>query len=322
MRRPGRTRSTSRAAGWSALARLGCSSRVPHEAPRPVEEDPTLSTPSDPNAPQTRRERRLAERQQRRVREEQSSKRPGWQSPMVLITAAALIVGVVFIGAVVVMQNRPSGDGTLPLGLSAPTDPIPAGAVVDGQLIGDPNAPVTLEVYSDFQCPACRTFAEETEPLLRETYVVNGTLKIAYKDAAFQGQRGSNPDYDESVEAAAAARCAGAQGEFWTYHDWLFANWDGENQGAFRAERLQAIADAIGLDRASWDACVASGTEQAAVRTATNESVAAGIKLTPTLNVNGQVIEGAASYAQLSPIILEAAAAASPAVSGAPSASP
>jgi protein-disulfide isomerase len=129
---------------------------------------------------------------------------------MVLITAAALVVGVVFIGAVVVMQNQPSGDGSLPQGLVPPTDSIPAGVAVDGQVMGDPNAPVTLEVYSDFQCPACRTFAEDSEPLLRETYVVNGTLKIIYKDAAFQGQRGSDPNYDESVEAAAAARCAGA----------------------------------------------------------------------------------------------------------------
>jgi len=241
---------------------------------------------------------------------------------MVLITAAALVVGVVFIGAVVFMQNQPSGDGSLPQGLVPPADSIPAGATVDGQAMGDSNAPVTLEVYSDFQCPACRAFAEDSEPILRETYVVNGTLKIVYKDAAFQGQRGSDPNYDESVEAAAAARCAGAQGQFWPYHDWLFANWDGENQGAFRAERLQAIADAIGLDRAAWDACVASGTEQAAVRSATNDAVAAGVKLTPTLNVNGQVVEGAATYTQLSPIIEAAAAAASPAASGAPSASP
>ncbi len=243
---------------------------------------------------------------------------------MVLITAAALVIGVVIIGAVVFLQNRPSGDGSLPLGLVAPTDAIPAGMKVDGQVAGDPNAPVTLEVYSDFQCPACRIFAEETEPLLRETYAVPGTLKIVYKDAAFQGRK-SGSSYDESVEAAAAARCAGQQGEFWTYHDWLFANWDGENQGAFRAERLQAIADAIGLDRTAWDACVASGTEQAAVRAATDESVAAGVQSTPTLNLNGEVIVGAATYSQLSPKIQALAAAspsASPAASGSPAASP
>ena len=196
--------------------------------------------------------------------------------------------------------------------------------------MGDAAAPVTLEVYSDFQCPACRTFAESTEPLLRETYVVKGTLRIVYKDAAFQGARGSDPNYDESVEAAAAARCAGQQGEFWEYHDWLFANWDGENQGAFRAERLQAIADEIGLDRAAWDACVASGTEQAAVRSATKEAVAAGVTLTPTLKINGQVIQGAATYTQLVPVIDAAAAAAaspspaspSPAASSSPATSP
>jgi protein-disulfide isomerase len=190
---------------------------------------------------------------------------------MVLITAAAVLVGVVFIGGAMLMQNRPSGDGSLPFDLVPPADEIPSGAVVDGLVMGDPDAPVTLEVYSDFQCPACGVFAEDTEPLLRETYVVSGTLRIVYKDAAFQGRKSSSP-YDESVESAAAARCAGQQGEFWTYHDWLFASWDGENQGAFRAERLAAIADAIGLERTPWDACVASGTEQAAVRAVTKEA--------------------------------------------------
>lgn len=282
----------------------------------------TLTRSNDPNSPQTRRERRLAERQQRRERDERKAQRPGWQSPMVLMTAGALVVGVVIIGAAVLLQNRPSGDGSLPLGLVPPAESIPAGISEDGQTMGDPNAPVTLEIFSDFQCPACRTFAEETEPLLRDTYVLNGTLKVVYKDAAFQGQRAGSA-YDESVEPAAAARCAGRQGEFWTYHDWLFANWDGENQGAFRAERLQAIADQVGLDRAEWDACVASGEEQAAVRSATEDAVAtAGITSTPTLNLNGEVIVGAASYTTLSPKIQAAAAAASPAASASPSPSP
>jgi protein-disulfide isomerase len=240
---------------------------------------------------------------------------------MALITVAAVVVGAVFIGAVVLMQNRPSGDGSLPFGLVAPADAIPAAITVDGQTMGAAAAPVTLEVYSDFQCPACRTFAEDTEPLLRETYVVPGTLKIVYKDAAFQGAGGSDPSYDESVESAAAARCAGQQGEFWTYHDWLFANWDGENQGAFRDERLKAIADAIGLDRATWDACRASGTEQAAVKASTTAAVATGVSVTPTLYVNGQKIEGAATYTQLAPVIDAAAAAASPAPSGSAGAS-
>lgn len=290
--------------------------------PRVPRRATTLTRPNDPNSPQTRRERRLAERQQRRDREERKAQRPGWQSPMVLMTAGALVVGVVIIGAAVLMQNRPSGDGSLPADLTPPAESIPAGIQVDGQTMGDPNAPVTLQVYSDFQCPACRVFAEETEPLLRDTYVLNGTLKIVYMDAAFQGQR-SGSAYDESVESAAAARCAGRQGEFWTYHDWLFANWDGENQGAFSAERLQAIADAIGLDRADWDACVASGEEQAAVRAATEAAVTtAGVSVTPTLNLNGEVIEGAASYSTLSPKIQAAAAAASPGTSAAPSPSP
>ena len=49
--------------------------------------------------------------------------------------------------------------------------------------------------------------------------------------------------WDESVQPAAASRCAADQGRFWELHDWLFANWNGENEGAFRPERLRQIAD-------------------------------------------------------------------------------
>jgi protein-disulfide isomerase len=224
----------------------------------------------------------------------------------------AIAGGLLLLAAVIFFQGQSGNpdDTGLPAGLVAPAESLDPAIPVDGMTMGSAAAPVTMEIYSDFQCPACGLFARETEPLLRDTYVSQGTLRIVQRDAAWQGQRGSDPSYDESVEAAAAARCAGEQGSYWPYSDWLFANQQGENQGAFRQERLQGIATAIGLDRVAYDACVATGTQQAAVRTATGEASTAGVTATPTLVINGQAIRGAADYNDLAPIIEAAAAAA------------
>lgn len=184
--------------------------------------------------------------------------------------------------------------------------------------MGDPGAPVTLEVYSDFQCPGCGQFARVTEPELRANEVLAGTLRIVVHDAAYQGRRGSDPNYDESVEAAAAARCAGAQGSFWEYSDWLFQNQSGENQGAFRLERLQAIATSVGLDMTTWQTCFDAGTEQQAVVKATDDATAAGVASTPWIVINGVHDDGSYAYDALKPVIAAAAAAAG----GAPSPSP
>jgi protein-disulfide isomerase len=166
---------------------------------------------------------------------------------------------------------------------------------------------VTLDVWSDYQCPACGQFAVVVEPALIRTYVANGTLRIVDHDAAYQGRK-SSAAYDESVEAGAGARCAAAQARFWPFHDWLFANQVGENAGAFRDERLRAIATAAGLDIAAWDACRATGEQQSAVRSETTAATTKGVNATPTMYVNGQVVVGLRSAAELG-VIIEAAAA-------------
>ena len=181
--------------------------------------------------------------------------------------------------------------------------------LADGRSLGKPDAPVTLEVWSDYQCPACGQFAELVEPALVREYVTAGTLRIIDHDAAFQGARVA-ASYDESVEAGAGARCAAEQGKYWPFHDWLFANQVGENKGAFRDERLRSLATAAGLDVVAWDACRATGDQQAAVRAETQEGVAQGVSATPTMYLNGQAIVGLKSAAELGQMIEAAAAAA------------
>lgn len=263
----------------------------------------------------TRRERRAAERLERRQDRRPARRRSAWQSPALLATIGAVAVGLAIIAFAVATGGPPSGPSSGD-DLVPPANPLPAGIPADGATLGRAEAPVSVEVWADFQCPACGHFARETEPQLIRTFVASGQVKLVHRDFAFLGRGRS---YDESVEAAAAARCAGRQGRFWDYEAWLYANQRGENVGAFSRERLTAIADRIGLDVAAWSSCMDAGAEQAAVRAETQEGAGAGISSTPTILVGGTPYVGALPYEQLATIIRGLLPAASPTASPADS---
>lgn len=82
-----------------------------------------------------------------------------------------------------------------------------------GNVLGRPDAPVEIELWADFQCPACRAFALGPGRQLEETLIAQGRAKLAWRNFAFLGP--------ESLWAAEAAACAGEQGQFWAYHDTL-----------------------------------------------------------------------------------------------------
>ena len=253
-------------------------------------------------APQTtRRARRAAERRTVAPRRVPSR---GGRSPVLLITALIGGLGVLALGALILLQG--GGTKVDTTGLVAPILPTPT-ALADGRAIGKADAPVTIEVWSDFQCPVCGELARTVEPALVTKYVTPGTLRIVHHDAAFQGAKSSS-SYDESVESAAGARCAAVQGRYWPFQDWTFANQSGENEGAFAADRLKAIATEAGLDIPAWQTCIGAGDQQKAVRAETAQAVAAGVNATPTMVLNGTTIVGLRSVTELGGLI-EAAAA-------------
>jgi len=189
--------------------------------------------------------------------------------------------------------------------------------VAYGRTLGSPDAPVKLIVWSDFQCPACKNFAEGVEGRLITNYVVPGKLLVEYRDMVIIGP--------ESEAAAAASRCADDQGKFWPYHDVLFANQAPENSGAITAGRLKDMADAIGLDRTKFDACLPRTDLLTQIQAETREGKTRG-QSTPTLDFGTKVIAGSPGYDSLKTTIDEllvqagAAGSASPAASGSASA--
>lgn len=164
----------------------------------------------------------------------------------------------------------------------------------DGRTVGPADAPVTIEEWADYQCPACGTFARKTQRELLETYVAAGRVRFVYRNFAFLG--------NESRWAAEAAECAADEGRFWEFHDLLFASQAGENKGAFAKGKLKAMGESLGLGSA-FTACVDSGRYEDAVRDETREGQALGVRATPTLIINGRAIRGALSMDQLRAVI-------------------
>jgi protein-disulfide isomerase len=171
-----------------------------------------------------------------------------------------------------------------------PSSTVPPGVRQASHVRGLDTAPVTIEEWADFQCPACGVFVRTTEPQLVATYVARGEVKIVYRHFAFLGA--------ESRWAAEASECADEQGKFWEFHDRLFASQAGENRGAFSKDNLKRIGESLGLGP-TFAACVDSGRYAQRVRDETTVGEGKGIRATPTLFVQERKIEGAASFEQL-----------------------
>jgi len=158
-------------------------------------------------------------------------------------------------------------------------------------VLGNPNAPVTVEEYADYQCTACGQFTRSVLPQLRKNYVETGKVRIIWRDFPWIGS--------ESVEAAQAARCAGAQGHFWDYHDYLYAHQRGENRGQFSKDNLKRFAGDIHLDTAGFGQCLDAGADLQQLRDLARSVPAKGMRGTPSFTINGRLFVSA-TYDQFS----------------------
>ncbi|MCB0101800.1 MAG: DsbA family protein [Anaerolineales bacterium] len=221
--------------------------------------------------------KRQARKEQIRRKEKQSR----------LVSILLITLGAVFVAFFIIWPNvKPVAEVVTP--------PQVTRTNADFNKVGDPNAPIKILEYSDFQCPYCRIFYENTEAQLIEQYVDTGVVYFEYKSVGgFIGP--------ESRDAAETAYCAGDQGMFWEMHDAIFANQTGENVGAYSTRRLEALADAIGLDMGEYNDCISTGKYADLVEQDATDATAAGIQATPSFlvlyEVNGEtqtrVIQGA-----------------------------
>jgi protein-disulfide isomerase len=216
-----------------------------------------------------------------------------------VIVGAVVLVALVLIGFSVYQNTRPIGEIRA---IAKESFPFP-----DGKALGPAGAPVTIQLFSDFQCPFCGLYARDYERQLIDDYVAAGQARLEYRHyIVVDGNVGGQ----ESRRAAEASECAVEQGDFWNYHNLVFANQDGEGKGAFTDRRLKAFAETLGLDTAAFNACFDSRRHSQAVTSDEQLARSLGVNSTPTMFVNGQRIENPLDYEEIRRVIENALAAA------------
>lgn len=225
----------------------------------------------------------MGKRQEIRKRRNQKVAR---QQRMVL--AIVLIFAIVITAIIVIQSLKPVGE----------IKPLVAHnrAQTEGLTMGDPNAPITVEEFSDFQCVACSQWWQGYEQDFIDKYVATDKVYYIYRPFSFIGP--------ESLRAAEAAYCANDQGEFWPYHDMLFSNWNGENVGNFSDDRLIAFGASIGLNEKEFKACLSSNKYESEVKQGVVYGNQKGLQGTPSFLINDQKLVNAGElYSTLDAII-------------------
>ncbi|GAB4481212.1 MAG: hypothetical protein OHK0031_02910 [Anaerolineales bacterium] len=212
-------------------------------------------------------------------RQELRAKRQKQEQSQRLIIGSIIILGALLVAAALIWSNfKPIGEVIVPAAKTRP--------MVDFNAMGDKNAPVTIVEYSDFQCPYCANFSNQTEQQLIDAFVATGKVRFVYRSyGEFIGP--------ESRRTAEAAYCAGDQGKFWEMHDIIFANQNGENVGNFSDRKIVAFAEKIGLDMGQFNDCFNSNKYADQVTQDGLDGKQAGVKATPSFTINGTLFEGA-----------------------------
>ncbi len=148
-------------------------------------------------------------------------------------------------------------------------------------VLGAPDAPVTLVMYSDFLCGACAYHVTELEPKLLTEFVQPGTVKLVYRHLAQLGE--------SSLLTAQAVECAADQQRFWELRAALYANQIGLfSSGGRLREFLAQLAATQGLDQTAFAACLDNQTHRAAVEADFAAATAAGVRARPVFDIQGR----------------------------------
>jgi protein-disulfide isomerase len=157
---------------------------------------------------------------------------------------------------------------------------------INGQHLGDPNAPVKVDSYEDFRCSACLYYSETVEPQIIQNYVETGKVYYTYHFFLVIDSDGT----DASYRSANAALCAGEQGHFWDYHDTLYANQITESASLFTDARLVTMAENLKLDMTAFNQCYQAKKYASVVQADIAQGQKLNISGTPSLFVNGTLV--------------------------------
>lgn len=158
---------------------------------------------------------------------------------------------------------------------------------------GDENAPVTIVEFSDFECPFCASFYNDTLPQLISEYIDSGQVKLYYRHYPLSF-------HPSAQKLAVASECANEQGAFWEMHDKIFEN---QAAGDFADETVTSWAGELGLDTDSFSSCLSSDKYDEKVAKDLSDGTAAGVDGTPSFFVNGERLVGAQPFESFKALI-------------------
>ncbi len=164
---------------------------------------------------------------------------------------------------------------------------------------GSPDAPVTIIEYTEFQCPFCARFVQETLPLIEENYIASGKVRLIFRNF---------PVHQQAVVAAGAAICAQEQDEFWQMHDTLFAQQEEWSGNPDFMVLLEGYAQDLDIDQFTSCLIPEEGEEPAWLDKLRGDFEAgqeAGVQGTPSFLINDQMIVGAYPFEEFQRVIEE-----------------
>ncbi|MBL8090644.1 MAG: thioredoxin domain-containing protein [Anaerolineales bacterium] len=225
-------------------------------------------------------DKEVSKRQQRKEQVRRKERRSR------LLAIGFVSVGVLFLAFLFIWPSlRPIGEVATAPEIVYPNP--------DFNAVGNPDALIKIEEYADFQCPHCGSFFRNTEKLLMDNYIANGTVYFVFKAVDYLGAA--------SAEAAEAAYCAGDQNKFWEMQGTIFTN---QGLEALSDRRLAAYAESVGLNMDEYNECYNSNKYLDLVAENVATALNAGAEATPsfvmTYEVNGEtktkLIQGAQPY--------------------------
>ena len=211
-----------------------------------------------------------------------------------------VLLAILVIGAIFVFAGGGDSGGSMNGNAVAGTHDAPTLPPVQANLEieegdrvkGDPDAPVKIFEFSDFQCPFCARAAEQTIPSIEQAYIDSGEVALIYKHFPLDSI------HPEARPSAVASECAGDQGKFWEYHDLLF-----ENQQTLGRSNYIVWAGELGLDTGEFTTCLDSGKFDDKVSSDFSQGSASGVRGTPGFVVNGRLVSGAQPFSVFDQII-------------------
>jgi protein-disulfide isomerase len=157
-------------------------------------------------------------------------------------------------------------------------------------IYGPDDAPITIIEFSDYECPYCKKWHNETWPLIQQNY--GDKVRLVYRDFPLVGL------HTNALAAAEAADCAGDQGKYWEFNNTLFSQDENLSRNVY-----ESTASSLGLDMAVFQKCLDDRPHQDEVEADYNYATQLGVSSTPTFFINGLALIGAQPYEVFAQVI-------------------